>query len=187
MNRAVFLDRDGTLIEDRGYICLFSQVGFYPFAIEAVKFINQNHYKCIVVTNQSAVARGICSDAQVKQLNQELTDWFFKQGAIIDDFYHCPFHEAGSVHPYNTRSDCRKPEPGMLLQAAGDHSLNLAESYMIGDKACDIMAGRKAGCKTILVKTGDVGKNQRILAATDINPDFQTNNILSAVNLIFKS
>ena len=79
------------------------------------------------------------------------------------------------------------PEPGMLLQAAGDHSLNLAESYMIGDKACDIMAGRKAGCKTILVKTGDVGKNQRILAATDINPDFQTNNILSAVNLIFKS
>jgi D-glycero-D-manno-heptose 1,7-bisphosphate phosphatase len=187
MDRAVFLDRDGTLIEDRGYICKFSQVGVYPFAVEAVKIINHHHHKCVVVTNQSAVARGICTDHEVRQLHEELRQWFYNQGAVIDAFYYCPYLEAGSVAPYNIRSSCRKPEPGMLIQAARDLSIELNESYMIGDHVGDIQAGHAAGCKTLLVRTGH-GKGQEAqLPAEGLVPDFKAENLLEAIRWIFPS
>lgn len=187
MDKAIFLDRDGTLIEDRGYICHLSQVGFYPFAVEAVKIINQHHYKCIVVTNQSAVARGICSDNQVRQLHHDLGQWFLDQGAVIDAFYHCPYHEAGTVPPYNTHSSCRKPEPGMLHQASQDLSIDLTRSYMIGDHVGDIQAGQAAGCKTVLVETGHGSEAEKRLLAAEVSPDFIAKNLLMAIEWIFHS
>ena len=154
MKKAVFLDRDGTLIEDRGYICNFSQVGFFPFAAAAVRALNNAGYLVIVVSNQSAVARGICTEKEIELLHRQLQDHFKKEGATITAFYFCPFLADGPVTRYRVSSPMRKPAPGMLIQAAHDHGLDLPACFMIGDKTDDILAGQRAGCRTMLVRTG---------------------------------
>ncbi|MBN2346037.1 MAG: HAD family hydrolase [Candidatus Aminicenantes bacterium] len=155
MKRAVFLDRDGTLIQDRGYICEFSQVAFFPFAAAAVRLLNRAGYLVVVASNQSAVARGICSAEQVERLHRRLQAHFSERGAAIAAFYYCPFLAGGRVAAYRRQSPLRKPEPGMLLQAARELDLDLAHSFMVGDKADDVEAGRRAGCGTVLVRTGE--------------------------------
>ncbi len=151
MNKAIFLDRDGTLIQDRGYICDYSQVGFFPFAAEALRIMNRAGYLVIVASNQSAVARGICSERQIIELHRQLQSHFKDRDAEIAAFYYCPFLTDGKVARYRLDSPWRKPAPGMLLQAAIDFDLDLAGCVMVGDKADDIEAGSRAGCLTMLV------------------------------------
>jgi D-glycero-D-manno-heptose 1,7-bisphosphate phosphatase len=180
MNKAVFLDRDGTLIEDRGYICDFSQVGFFTFAAAAVRAMNEAGYLVIVVSNQSAVARGICSEKEIELLHRRLQNHFDKKGAAIAAFYYCPFLADGTIRRYRLDSEMRKPAPGMLLQAARDFKLDLPSCFMIGDKNDDILAGQRAGCKTMLVRTGQGQRSEISFRSIQPRPDYVVDNLLAA-------
>ncbi len=184
MKRAVFLDRDGTLIQDRGYICDFSQIGFFPAAAAAVRILNRAGYLVIVVSNQSAVARGICSEAQVSELHRRLQGHFKKRKAEISAFYYCPFLGDAAVPAYRCDSPLRKPAPGMLLQAAADFDLELPNCFMVGDKADDIEAGKRAGCLTVLVRTGQGQAAAATLAATGSGPDHIVDDLMAAARFI---
>jgi D-glycero-D-manno-heptose 1,7-bisphosphate phosphatase len=184
MKKAVFLDRDGTLIQDLGYICDFSQVGFFPFAAAAVRAMNEAGYLAIVVSNQSAVARGICSKKEIELLHQQLQDHFKKEGAAIAAFYFCPFLADGVVRRYRRESPLRKPAPGMLLQAARDFKLDLPSCFMVGDKTDDILAGRGAGCRTMLVRTGQGRSSEASCPNILSRPDYVADDLLAASSLI---
>lgn len=184
MNKAVFLDRDGTLIQDYGYICDFSEVGFFPFAAAAVRAMNQAGYLVIVASNQSAVARGICSESQIIELHRHLQSHFKDQGAVIAAFYHCPFLADGKVAAYRRDSPLRKPAPGMLLQAALDFDLALSRCIMVGDKADDIESGKRAGCLTMLVRSGQGRFSEAALAKTGLSPDHTVDDLLAAARII---
>ncbi|HSQ34837.1 MAG TPA: HAD family hydrolase [Candidatus Binatia bacterium] len=184
MKKAVFLDRDGTLIEDRGYICSFEQVGFFSFAAAAVQALNEAGYLVIVASNQSAVARGICSPMQVERLHRQLREHFRKAGAVIAAFYYCPFLADGTVGRYRRISPLRKPAPGMLLQAARDFKLELSSCYMVGDKIDDILAGKAAGCRTVLVRTGQGRGSEMGLRDDPSRPDHIADDLLEASALI---
>jgi len=184
MNRAVFLDRDGTLIQDLDYLCDFSQVGFVPFAPAAVRALNRAGFLVIVVSNQSAVARGICSEEQVVRLHEKLQAHFKKRGADISAFYYCPFLGDAKVAAYRADSPLRKPAPGMLLQAALDFDLDLGRSFMVGDKADDIEAGKRAGCRTLLVRTGKGRESEAGLAAAGPKPDRVVDDLAEAARAI---
>jgi D-glycero-D-manno-heptose 1,7-bisphosphate phosphatase len=183
-NKAVFLDRDGTLIEDRGYICEFSEVFIFPYAVKAVRLLNENDFKVIVVTNQSSIARGICRENQVEEIHRKIKLFFSDKGAVIDDFYYCPYHEDGIIEKYKKRQNCRKPAPDMILKAAEDYGIDLDRSFFIGDNGCDILAGQNAGCKSFLVLTGKGKRIKDELEAKNIKPDLITSNILTAVEKI---
>ena len=184
MKKAVFLDRDGTLIQDLGYICNFSQVGFFPFAAAAVRAMNEAGYLVIVVSNQSAVARGICNKKEIELLHRRLQDHFQKEGAAIAAFYFCPFLADGVVHRYRRESPLRKPAPGMLLQAARDFGLDLPSCFMIGDKTDDILAGQGAGCRTMLVRTGQGRSSEASCPNVPARPDYVVDDLLAASTLI---
>ena len=180
LNKAVFIDRDGTLIKDKGYICDFDQVEIFPFSFEAVRMMNENDFKVIVVTNQSSIARGICTEYQVQQLHGKMEELFKSKRSIINAFYYCPFYEHGVIEKYKKRDVCRKPLPGMILKAAKDFNINLNESFMIGDNVKDVIAGHKAGCKTMLVKTGNWCQTKKDLELSKIKPYFISDNVLKA-------
>jgi D-glycero-D-manno-heptose 1,7-bisphosphate phosphatase len=184
MKKAVFLDRDGTLIQDMGYICHFHQVGFFPFAAAAVRALNDAGYLVIVVSNQSAVARGICRARDVERLHRDLQAHFKKEDAAIAAFYYCPFLADGAVARYRRESPLRKPEPGMLLKAAGDFGLDLRACFMIGDKADDILAGQRAGCRTVLVRTGQGRVGERSWPQGVPRPDRIADDLLAASAIV---
>jgi len=182
--KAVFLDRDGTLIQDRGYICSFPQVGFFTFAAPAVRAMNEAGYLVIVVSNQSAVARGICSKKEIDLLHRQLQNHFKKDGAAVAAFYYCPFLIDGTISGYRQDSPMRKPAPGMLLQAARDFKLDLTSCFMIGDKTDDILAGKRAGCRTMLVRTGQGRSSEISFQSIDPRPDYIVDDLLTASAII---
>lgn len=152
--RAVFLDRDGTINEEVGYLCEVDRLRFIPGVVRALTTLSQAGFKLIVVTNQAGVAKGYYSESAVQVMHAEIAKRLARQGAYIDAFYYCPHHPAATVEQYQLRCGCRKPMPGMILSAAEAYGIDLSQSYMIGDKLSDIEAGRQAGCNTILVRTG---------------------------------
>jgi len=152
-NPAVFLDRDGTINVEKDYLYRIDEFEFTPGAVEAIRLLNQAGYLVVVVTNQSGVARGYYTEADVKTLHAHINQVLNSQGARVDAWYYCPHHEQGKP-PYNLACDCRKPMPGMLRQAAVDHAIDLTRSWMVGDKPADIEAGQAAGCRPVLVMTG---------------------------------
>jgi D-glycero-D-manno-heptose 1,7-bisphosphate phosphatase len=184
VNRAVFLDRDGTLIEEKGYICHFSEVKVFSVAVEALRRFNELNYRTVIVTNQSAVARGICSEREVRDLHEELRLYFQRRGAVIDAVYFCPFLEEAAVEPHRIRRSLRKPSPGMLIQAAEDLAIDLRSSWMIGDSSIDIKAGFDAGCRTVLVRTGKGKSAESELADGAVRPDRIEDDILAAARAI---
>jgi D-glycero-D-manno-heptose 1,7-bisphosphate phosphatase len=151
---AVFLDRDGTIIEEVYYLACPSQVRLLPGAAEAIRDLNHAGFMVIVVTNQAGVARGYFPESRVAEVHSYLAARLADAGAKVDAFYYCPHHERDGIGGYRIACDCRKPRPGMLLRAAREHQLDLAESWMIGDKPSDVSAGSAAGCRSILVRTG---------------------------------
>lgn len=184
---AIFLDRDGTLIEEVGYLQRLEDIQIYPEAFEAVAKINQSGARAIVITNQSAVARGLISEEDVEQVHQLIADAFRQKNARIDAFYHCPHHPTEGTGAHTRACDCRKPQPGLLLRAAQDLQLNLSASHMIGDKLRDVEAGHRAGCRSILVKTG-YGQKEASHSLDDPlqQPDHVSLNVLEAVNWILE-
>ncbi|HEU0071998.1 MAG TPA: D-glycero-beta-D-manno-heptose 1,7-bisphosphate 7-phosphatase [Alphaproteobacteria bacterium] len=152
---AVFLDRDGTIVEDVDYLTRPDQLRLIPGAAAAIRGINQMGYAAVIVTNQSAVARGMLSESALAEVHVRLREMLAAAGAHIDGIYHCPHLPDGQIAQYARQCDCRKPAPGMLLQAARDLGIDLPASIMIGDSLRDLEAGKAAGCRqSILVKTG---------------------------------
>jgi D-glycero-D-manno-heptose 1,7-bisphosphate phosphatase len=180
-NRAVFMDRDGTLNEEVGYLSRMEQLRIYPQAYEAIRLINAAGLKAVVVTNQSGIARGYFTEDFVRSVHDRINELLGAEGARIDGFYVCPHHPVYGNGIYKQHCQCRKPEPGLLLQAADEMNIDLTRSYMIGDMLKDIEAGKKTGAKSILVKTG-YGSN---IVRTDM-PAYIAEDILDAVQWIMK-
>jgi len=157
--KAVFLDRDGTINKDAGFLTDINDLELIPGAADAIKKINRSGFLAIVVTNQPVIARGELSFEQLQEINNKLETLLGKEGAYIDGLYFCPHHPdkgfAGERPAYKTVCSCRKPEPGLLLKAAKDFNIDLSESYMIGDSSRDVQAGHTAGCRqNILLHDG---------------------------------
>jgi D-glycero-D-manno-heptose 1,7-bisphosphate phosphatase len=155
---AFFLDRDGVLIEEVHYLAAPDQVRLIPGAAEAVARLNGLGIPVVVVTNQSGVARGHFPETRVAEVHAHLDHLLADRGAAIDRYYYCPHHPTAGLGPYRVECECRKPRPGMLLRAAADLGLDLPRSFLIGDNVSDVQAGTRAGCGTVLVRTGHGSK-----------------------------
>jgi len=153
--RAVFLDRDGTIIEDMDYLTRSEQIRLLPGVPEALRRLREAGYLLIVVTNQSAIARGWLTEDELHAIHADLNELLSGNGAAVDAFYHCPHLPDGDVPGYARACDCRKPEPGLILHGADDWGVDLAASWVVGDSERDIEAGRRAGCRTVRVGAGD--------------------------------
>ncbi len=145
MTKVVFLDRDGVLNADIGYLWRKEDFVWMPGAPEAVRLFNQLDWRVVVVTNQSGVARGYYQETDVQSLHAWMNDELAKQGAHIDSFYFCPHYPQGAQAKYAVECDCRKPQPGMILRGLADWQGNPATSFLIGDKESDIAAATAAG------------------------------------------
>jgi D-glycero-D-manno-heptose 1,7-bisphosphate phosphatase len=154
LKRAVFLDRDGTINEEKDYLHRIEDFEFIPGASEAIRRLKKAGFLVIVVTNQSGVARGYYTLDDVKILHRYMLRELEAAGASVDGIYVCPHHPVEGVGEYLRECDCRKGRPGMLLRAAEEHGIDLSRSFMIGDKAADVEAGEAAGCLPLLVLTG---------------------------------
>lgn len=186
-NIAVFLDRDGTINEEVGYLDREEKLKILPAAFEAVRLVNQNGFKAVVVSNQSGIARGLFTEDFVRTINNRIAAAMVENGAVIDRFYYCPHHPSEGLDPYRKICNCRKPEPGLLLQAAADLNLDLSGSYMIGDHLRDIETARRAGAKGILVMTGHGPDQLQSAEITSANrPDDIAPDILEAVRWILR-
>lgn len=185
--KAVFLDRDDTLIEDPGYLNDPAQVKLLPGVELAIRSLHQAGYKLIVVTNQSGIARGMLTEATLELIHAEMRRQLAEKGAHLDAIYFCPFHPEGTVEPYGVESELRKPQPGMLLQAARELELDLSASWMVGDGPRDIEAGLRAGCRTIRVR-GRAAPPMPGEEAVDegVQADFTVRNLLDAARVILR-
>lgn len=164
-NRAVFLDRDGTINVEKSYLYRTEEFEFIPGAPEAIRSLREAGYLVIVVTNQSGVARGYFDEEAVHRLHRFMDGELARIGAAVDAYYLCPHHPLHGVGPYRVECACRKPLPGMLLAAAEAHGIDLARSWIVGDKAADVEAGIAAGCRPLLVRTGYGADEARIVPA----------------------
>lgn len=151
---AVFLDRDGTMIEDVGYLDALSQVSIYPWTVDAIRMLNRAGLRVVVVTNQSGIARGMFSEAFVGETHRHLDARLAAGGARLEAYYYCPHHPDGRVAAYTRACDCRKPGPGMIERAVRDLGVDPRRSFVVGDTWRDVQLGRAVGARTILVRTG---------------------------------
>ncbi|SIN74862.1 D-glycero-D-manno-heptose 1,7-bisphosphate phosphatase [Acetomicrobium flavidum] len=152
MRAAIFLDRDGTLIREVGYLSSLTQIEILPDVPKALKLLKSLGYLLIIVTNQSGVARGFFDEPFVLQVHSVLQERFIEQGARIDAFYYCPHHPTEGKPPYDIDCDCRKPKTGMLKKAASEHDIDISRSWVIGDSLVDAQLAQNAGCKGIFLK-----------------------------------
>jgi|SRR5690554_673161 len=181
-HRAVFLDRDGTINDDPGYLGEPDKVKLFPDTGEALSILkNKLRFKLIVISNQSGIARGLITKEDVEAVNKRINELLSNSNVQIDEFYYCPYHP-----DFNTAEECscRKPSPKLVFEAAEKHNINLSESYFIGDAVSDIECGMNAGTQTILVRTGYGNESFYTLQKLNKIPTFVANNILDAVNFI---
>jgi len=169
MRRAVFLDRDGTLIEESGYLDRLDRLVFFPYSVDAVRSLNRAGYAVVVVTNQAGIARGIVREAFVGEAHAAISARLAAGGARVDAYYYCPHHRTGVVAEYVGPCDCRKPQPGMLRRAAADLGLDLPRSFMVGDRAHDLGAAQAAGTRGVLVRTG-LGRGEEATLPPALTP-----------------
>jgi D-glycero-D-manno-heptose 1,7-bisphosphate phosphatase len=179
MKRAVFLDRDGTINVEKEYLYQAKDFEFISGAQEAVRLLNQAGFMVVVVTNQSGVARGYYAEDDVENLHRHIASELEQSGAKVDAWLYCPHHPTGRGS-YALPCNCRKPLPGMLLEAAVRYDIDLENSTMIGDKQADIDAGKAAGCSTILVRTGYGANEEQCVGPQTVVCD----DLLSAVKYL---
>lgn len=180
-NHAVFLDRDGTLNEDPGYISDPEKVVLFPDTGRALAMLKQYGFLLIVISNQSGIARGMMTSKEVDAVNEKLNTLLSEYKARIDAFYYCPAHpDYSSVED----CDCRKPSPKLVIEAAKEFNVDLQKSYFIGDSVSDIQCGKNAGLKTILVRTGKGEESFSILQKENNFPTFVADNLINACNFI---
>ncbi len=184
MTPAFFLDRDGTINEDTGYVSGPDELMIYPWTAEAIRLINDAGAKAIIITNQSGVARGFYSEETLAEIHARLKDELAREGAFLDGIYYCPHHPRVGDRRYRTRCECRKPATALLDQAAADHKIDVDRSWVIGDKASDIRMAAEAGARAALVLTG---YGSETIARRDLwpcAPEIVSENLLLAVRLI---
>ena len=185
-NRAVFLDRDGTINKEVHHLSHVDQVHLLPNAAEAIKWLNEAGFKVVVITNQSVIARGIISEETLAEIHEVMIEKLAAQGARVDAVYYCPHHPTAGDGPLSISCDCRKPQPGMLLQAAAELNIALEHSFMVGDALSDLASGHAAGCRTALVRTGHGAKAEKQLNTHSIQPDYVAPDLLDAVRWILR-
>lgn len=182
--RAVFLDKDGTLVDNVPYNVDPANLRLCHGVAEGLQLLQQQGYRLIIVTNQSGVARGIFPESDLAPMFAHLRQMLAAEGAMIDAWYFCPHHSDGVVAEYAFSCNCRKPLPGMLQRASREHDIDLAASWMIGDILHDVECGRRAGCRTILI---DNGNETEWLASPLRIPDFIVPDMLAAAAMICES
>ncbi len=184
-HKAVFLDRDNTIIEDPGYLSDPDGVKLLPGVDLAIKSLRQGGYKIVVVTNQSGIARGLLTEERLEEVHAELRRQLDARGASVDAIYYCPYLPDSPIDEYAVDSELRKPKPGMLLAAAKDMDLDLHNSWSIGDSARDVEAGRRAGCRTIRIRSprpggAAAGHEDPVLA------DYTVRNLVDAARVVLR-
>jgi D-glycero-D-manno-heptose 1,7-bisphosphate phosphatase len=155
MAKAIFLDKDGTLIPDIPYNVNPELITLENNLIDGLKQLQNAGYLLIVISNQAGVARGFFTEDKLPDVKRKLSVLLQQQNIHLSDFYYCPHHPDGKVSDYTLDCNCRKPKPGMLLKAAQDHNIDLCSSWMIGDILNDVEAGNRAGCQTVLIDNGN--------------------------------
>jgi len=176
--KAVFLDRDCTVIEDMEFSTDPARIKALPGALEGLRRIQDAGYTLVIITNQSGVARGFFTEAELQTFHDALRAWLDDRGVRIAGIYYCPHYPEGKLPEYSFVCECRKPAPGMILRAAEELGLDLKRSWMVGDRDCDTAAGRKAGCRTILVETAAE------LQPGNPKPDFRAKDLQAAADVI---
>ena len=183
-SRAIFLDKDGTLIENVPHNVDRTRIRLRPGAVDALLLLSGLGYRIIVASNQPGVARGLFPAGALRAVEEHLDDLFLAYGFKLTDCYWCPHDPAGSVEDYAFECDCRKPRPGMLRAAAAEHGIDLARSWLIGENLDDIEAGKRAGCRTVLLDaSAATGEGSEGLRA----PDIVAPNLLEAAASIQRS
>jgi len=186
--RAVFIDRDGTISEEVGYINHPSRFRLFPFAAEAIKHLHANGWLAIVVTNQAGVARGYFSEDMIKTVHTRMEQELESGGATLDAIYYCAHHPLVGEPPYRFDCDCRKPRPGLISQAARDFNIDLAKSWMIGDRYSDVELARNATVNSMFVMSGyGRGEWEHQQDGWKQHPDLVAENLLEAVKMIVSS
>jgi D-glycero-D-manno-heptose 1,7-bisphosphate phosphatase len=183
LNRpAVFLDRDGTIIEDVGYLDSLDRIAWYPWSVDAIRALNQAGFPVVVVTNQAGVARGYFAEAFVRETHRALDAVLAAGGARVDAYYYCPHHADGSVAAYAQTCDCRKPGCGMITRAAVDLGLDPTRSVVVGDAWTDIGAARAAGARGLLLRAD--GRRLKDKLGADCEPDAIVDHLAAAASWI---
>ena len=181
--KAVFLDRDGTLIRHREYLTDLSDLELFEETVEAVRRLNRNRIPAVVITNQAAVARGLLSEEGLMAIHSEIQARLRHRGAFLDAFYYCPHHPTEGELPYRRNCPCRKPQPGLIVKASDELGLSPQLSFMVGDSQGDVEAGRRAGCRTVLIAETE-GEGSHSPSQGGCGADFVAADVLQAVHWI---
>ena len=179
---AIFVDRDGTLSEEVGYVNHLSRFRLYPFAVDAIRLVNRSPFLAVLVTNQAGVARGYFPESLIHEVHAVVTREMTAGAARLDAIYYCPHHPTAGPPPYRQECDCRKPRPGLLHRAAADLGIDLSRSWMIGDRAGDLELAWSVGARAALVRTG-YGRGELVhhAPAWPRPPDLVAEHLLEAV------
>lgn len=186
--KCVFLDRDGVIVDDVNLLTEYSEIRIPEGVPQALAVLKKGGFLLIVVTNQTTVSRGLATENRVVDMNNEIrTRIEYAGGPCLDHFYFCPHHPNATLPEYRAICDCRKPRAGMIYQAAREWSIDIKKSFLVGDRITDIIAGYRAGCKTILVKTGahlapPIETTEKL--DLTIKPDFACANLREATRWI---
>ena len=183
---AVFMDRDGTINEEIGYLRSPEQLSLIPGAAGAIRSFNERGLVTCVISNQSGVARGFFPESALGPIHQALADQLARERARVDRIYYCPHHPVDGVPPYRVTCECRKPSPGMLLRGARECGVDLRRSYTVGDRIVDVQAGRAAGTKAILVLTGYGKETVGECQAAGLVPDLTVRDLAEAAAFILR-
>ncbi len=183
--RAVFLDRDGTLIEEVGYLDRPERVELYPWSIDAIRALNRAKIRVVMVTNQSGVARGFFTEAVVEAVHRHIAALLAEGGARIDAYYYCPHHPDGKVAGYAGRCGCRKPARGLVDRAVAEFGVDPAQSFAVGDRWLDIGLARTVGARGVLVRTG-YGVTEEAHPPDGMTADAVVNNLVEAAGWILR-
>lgn len=179
---AVFLDRDGTINEDPGYLTHPSEIRLLPGVGEALRLLQEQGFRLVIVSNQSGVARGFLTETMLEEIQIRLESLLKAEGVTLSGTYYCPHHPEGAP-PYRQACDCRKPKGGLVERAAREHGLDLSRSYVVGDKQIDVELGRQMGMPAILVLTGQGRHN---VMSGQIQPDYIAPDLTAAARWILQ-
>lgn len=183
---AIFLDRDGTLNVDVGYLNRLDRLELFPWTTDALRLLKRAGFRLVVVTNQSGIAQGLIAPEFVGEAHAEMQRRLRAGGAEVDAFYACPHHPRGSVQPFAVECRCRKPAPGMAEQAIADLQIDPARSWVVGDKWIDVQLARAIGAKAVLVRTG-WGADQEGRPPAGVSADAICDNLIHAVSVILRA
>jgi histidinol-phosphate phosphatase family protein len=184
MKRAIFIDKDGTLIRDVAYNVNPEKIVLEPYAGVALQLLAQQDYSLIVISNQAGIAKGYFPESDMQGVIRKVQSLLADAGVTLDGFFYCPHHPEGEIAAYAMECSCRKPEPGMILNAAKLLDIDLSQSWMIGDILNDVEAGNRAGCRSLLINNG----NETMWELNKLRlPAYAANDLLDAAHFIINN